>query len=157
MHIIIGEQHNGEATLLIPPHGIFQSERHHTEFDVVSVASTIQYQRPFRWQVNHSLADLRSMRTRLVNSTTSSSFALSMSTESSGEPGIGYLSGKAVKWVGVQALSVIELLAISRRRQVISDLIKQLEKVALQDRSEWIFKRARAINRAVEDLLELST
>jgi hypothetical protein len=65
--------------------------------------------------------------------------------------------GKAVKWVGVQTLGAFELLAIPIRRQVISDLIKQLERIPQQDRSQWIFKRSRAINRAVEDLLELST
>lgn len=86
-----------------------------------------------------------------------STSALSTSTASSGVAGIGYLSGKAVKWVGVQMLDVIEPLVIFRRRRIIHGLIKQLKTVPVQDCSEWLFKRKRTLNRAVEDLLELST
>lgn len=98
------EQHNGEATLLIPPKGGFQSSTPRTESDAVSIrslqpSSTIQYQCPFRWQSNLSSTDVRSTQARLRNSIASSS-SNSFSTASSGVPGIGYLSGKAVKWVG---------------------------------------------------------
>jgi hypothetical protein len=78
-------------------------------------------------------------------------------TGSSGIPGIGYLSGKAVKWVGVRMLDMFVPLEISRRRRVIIGLVKQLEKIPDQDRSRWILKKERSINRAVEDLLELTT
>lgn len=80
-----------------------------------------------------------------------------ISTASSGIPGIGYFSGKAVKWVGEQMLDAFILLEIPRRRRIINDLVSQLKNIHVQDRSKWIFERKRKINRAIEDLLELTT
>jgi hypothetical protein len=57
----------------------------------------------------------------------------------------------------MQMLNTIEPLIIFRRRRAISSLIKQLEKIPKQDSSAWIFKKERKLNRAVEDLLELTT
>lgn len=151
-------QHDGEATLLIPPKGKLRGES-----DEVSIASSrssnvVQYQRPFRWQCNPSLTDLRSMRMKLHNSILSSSTsAISTSTGSSGVPGIGYLSGKAVKWAGEQILNAFIPLEISRRRRAISGLIRQLENIPEQDRAKWMFNKKRKIDQAVEDLLELTT
>jgi hypothetical protein len=120
-------------------------------------SNTIPYQRPIRWQRNPSLTDIRSMRMRLRNSIASSSnSALSTSTGSSGVPGIGYLSGRAVKWTGVRILDGLESLAIFRRRRVINGFIKKLETIRDQDRTKWILKRERTVKRASEDLLELS-
>lgn len=98
------------------------------------------------------------MRMRLHDSIPSSSTsAVSTWTGSSGVPGIGYLSGKAVKWVGEKMLDAFVPLEISRRRRAISGLIGQLKYVAVKDRSEWILKRKHEINQAIEDLLELTT
>jgi hypothetical protein len=41
---------------------------------------------------------------------------MSSSTASSGVPGIGYLSGKAVKWLGLQILSGFATVQIYRRQ-----------------------------------------
>ena len=69
--------------------------------------STIQYQRPFGWQSNPNLTDIRSTRMRLRSSMASSSSnsVSSNTTASSGVAGIGYVGGKAVKWVGLQILN----------------------------------------------------
>lgn len=153
--LVFSKQHNGEATLFNPPTDAFQESLPHSESDVVSVRSLetsriVQYQRPFRWGYNLSLADLRSMRTRLSNSN------MSISTGSSGVPGIGYQSGKAVKWLGVQMLGAISQLVIFRRRRVIKMLIKRIETIPRLQRSEWVLENEGKINRAVEELLELT-
>jgi hypothetical protein len=135
---------------------------HGLEFDAVSVKSLrtpsiIQYQRPSRWQRNYSLTDLRSMRARVSNSSISShNYALSTLSGSSGVPGIGYLSGKVVKWVGTQILDMFVPLVIFRRRRVINGLIKQIDVMPQGDLLDWILKKERKINRAAEDLLELT-
>src|ERR1700684_2057592 len=98
------------------------------------------------------------MRVKLHNSISSSSTsALSTSTGSSGVPGISYLSGKFVKWIGLQMLDAVEPLVISSRRRTIRGLVKELQKISDQDRSKLVIRRERTISRAVEDLLELST
>jgi len=56
----------------------------------------------------------------------------------------------------MQILAAVEPMVIFRRRRVISGVIKQLERIPDQNRSQWIFKRERKINRVVEDLLELT-
>jgi hypothetical protein len=153
--LVTSKQHNGEATLFSPPTDAFQESLPHSESDVVSVRSLetqriAQYQRPFRWGCNLSLTDLRSVRTRLSNSN------ISTSTGSSGVPGIGYQSGKVVKWFGVQMLGAISQLVIFRRRRVIKMLIKRIETIPRLQRSEWVLKNEGKINRAVEELLELT-
>ena len=154
--LVTSKQHNGEATLFNPPTDAFQESMPHSESDVVSVRSLqtpsiVQYQRPFRWGRNPSLTDLRSMRTRLSNSN------ISTSTGSSGVPGIGYQSGKVVKWLGVQMLGAISQLVIFKRRRVIKMLIKKIETIPEIQRSEWVLEKEGKINRAVEELLELTT
>jgi hypothetical protein len=101
------DQHDCTATLLAPPKCIIQSIKPPAWSDAASIITTrsgrtIEYQRPFRLG-NLSLTDLRSMRTRLHDSVSLTSGS-SSSIASSGVPGIGYLSGKAVKWIGMQIL-----------------------------------------------------
>ena len=91
------------------------------------------------------------MRTRLSNSD------ISTSTGSSGVPGIGYQSGKAAKRLGVQMLGAFSQLVIFRRRRVIKTLIKKIETIPVVQRSEWVLEKEEKINRAVEELLELTT
>jgi hypothetical protein len=153
---LIGHQHNGEATLLIPPKDIFPSSTPPKEPDGISVTSlrssrTVPYQRPIRWQMNPSLTDLRSIRTRLSDSISNSS-----SSGSSGVAGIGHLSGKGIKWVGVKILDTFEPVVIFKRRRTISGLIKKLEEVSAADHAKWILKRRQKFNQMMEDLLELS-
>ena len=77
---------------------------------------------------------------------------MSSSTASSGVPGIGYLSGKAVKWLGLQILSGFATVQIYRRQWVIHRLAKQVENMPGERRTEWIFKRERDINHKIEEL-----
>jgi hypothetical protein len=70
---------------------------------------------------------------------------------------MGYLTGKAIKWLGIQILNAVEPLVIFSRRRAIGGVIKQLKNVHGQDRANWILQRERKINRTVEDLLELTT
>lgn len=147
--------------MLIPPPSILPPKASTSE-DAESVLSwasnrTTHYQRSFQWQSNLSLTDFRSMQMRLSSSTASSSNSVfSSSTASSGVPGIGHLSGKAVKWVGSQILNSLVPLEIRRRRWVIRQIIKKLGQVPMNDRAEWVVKRGKKINRALDDLLELS-
>jgi hypothetical protein len=80
-----------------------------------------------------------------------------MSTASSGVPGIGYLSGKAAKWVGIQILNAFVPLEICRRRWVIRRLLKRIEKIPIEECAGWLVREERNITHAVEDLLELSS
>lgn len=147
-------QHNGEATLLIPPKRIFPSTPAFRES--IRSSSTVQYQRPFRWQRHFNLADVRSTQVRLSSYPATSTRATS--SESSGVPGISYLSGKAFKWLGVQILNgVVGRLVVFCRRHIINGLINPLKPAPCQDRAQWLLKRERTVSRVVEDLLELST
>ena len=97
------------------------------------------------------------MRVRLHHSlATTSSSALSSSTTSSGVSGIGYFSGKVVKWVGLRLLDGYAFMEIRRRRWVIKRFVKQIEDVSKDERAEWLVKRERKVNRTMDDLLELS-
>ena len=80
----------------------------------------------------------------------------SSSSGSSGVPGIGYLSGKTVKWVGVQILNAVDPVVIIVRRRYIHRLIKRIRQISVEKRADWMVKRELTILRAVEDLLELS-
>lgn len=98
------------------------------------------------------------MQVRLRNSVASSSnTAFSSSAASSGIPGIGYLSGKVVKWVGLQILEGLNAVEILRRQWVIHRLVKRMGGIPADQRAEWIVKREEKINRKVDDLLELSS
>jgi len=97
------------------------------------------------------------MRVRLHHSlATTSSSALSSSTTSSGVSGIGYVSGKVVKWVGLRLLDGYAFMEIRRRRWVIKRFVKRIEDVSKDERAEWLVKRERKVNRTMDDLLELS-
>jgi hypothetical protein len=155
---VICIQDKGEATLLIPPKSIIPEATNALQSDVRSIGSTssrytIQYQRPFQVKANPSLTDLRSAQVRLRHSITISM----LSSESSGMPGIGYLSGKVVKWVGMQMLKAFTSIEIYRRRWIIGKLVKEMGKMDLSRRGDWLVEKQREINRAVDDMLELSS
>jgi hypothetical protein len=57
----------------------------------------------------------------------------------------------------VQILGAISQLVIFRRRRVIKMLIKKIETIPRVQRSEWVLEKEGKINRAVEELLELTT
>lgn len=98
------------------------------------------------------------MQVRLRNSVASSSnTAFSSSAASSGIPGIGYLSGKVVKWVGLQILEGFNAVEILRRQWVIHRLVQRMGGIPADQRAEWIVQREEKINRKVDDLLELSS
>ena len=153
-------QYDGEATLLVPPEPItsispFQSEMSSTLS--TNSSCTIPYQRPSSFQGNQSLTDLRSMQTTLRNSlAVSSRSSMSMSTISSEVTGIGYLSGRAIKWVGMQILDGLVPLEIRRRRWAIRKLVKQIANIPDAERAQWLVANETRVNRSLEDLLELS-
>jgi hypothetical protein len=109
----------------------------------------ITYQRPFRFQLNPSLSDLRSWRNRCFSDQSTGS--------SSVVPGIGYLSGNAIEWVGEKILSGI--MAIESRRLIWSArrLINKMERVPENERIEWSTMRHNRLNRGLDSLLELSS
>jgi hypothetical protein len=106
--------------------------------------------------ITPSLTELRSMQTRRQNAT---SLSLStLSTASSGVvPGIGYLSGKAIKGTGNKILNVIEAVAIRRRQHSIKRLATQMEALEPDEWANWLVRNERKLNRAIADLLELSS
>lgn len=145
----------------IPPNRIPSASRHLNQLDSNSIKtttsrSTIKYQRPFRFRGNTSLTDLRSVQVRLRDSVISSTTTSSNSTASSGVPGIGYLSGKGIKWVGIQMLNVILPLEMRRRRRVIRKFIERMVELPVEKRAIWLIKRAPKVTRILEDLLEFS-
>jgi hypothetical protein len=98
------------------------------------------------------------MKKRLHESTPSSSTSgLSFSTASSGIPGVGYLSGKAVKWVGVKILSSLEAVEIRRRIWLIRRLIKRASQIPEDQLVPWLMTRNCAVTRTIEDLFELTS
>jgi hypothetical protein len=152
-------QHNGDATLLIPPENL--SLTHFIPSNAASVTSTasrstVQYQRRFRLQGNPSLTDLRSMQCRLRESVASSSSSF-LSSASSGIPGIGYLSGKGIKWVGLKMLDAFSQVELYRRRQMIPRLVARIRNIPADERTAWIVSNRNQIYRSLEDILELSS
>lgn len=95
------------------------------------------------------------MQSRLRKSVASLSSYTSLA--SSGIPGIGYLSGKGVKWVGLKMLDVIAELEIRKRRRLISKLVKRIRNLPADQRIEWMVKNQSQMNRTIEDVLELSS
>jgi hypothetical protein len=96
------------------------------------------------------------MQFRLRESVTSSSNFTSSST-SSGVPGIGYLSGKGVKWVGLKILDALSEVEMRRRRRLIPKLVKHIGHLPADQRTEWMVNNQRQMNRTIEDILELSS
>lgn len=146
--------------MLVPPKSIARLNRPHVQSDAASITSTIsrntvQYQRPFRLG-NLSLTDLRSMHVRLRNSLSTTSI-VSTTTASSGVPGVGYVSGKCVKWLGERILCAFVPLEIRRRRWIIRRLVKRIDKIPVEQCAVWLAKKEGKITRAVENLLELSS
>ena len=147
--------------MLIPPSGIIPSTQPPAQSNATPVMSktsrsTIQYQPPFRWSRNPSLTDLRSIRGRLHDSVaSSSSFSFSLSTASSGTPGIGYLSGQGLKWLGMQFLNMFVPLEIRRRRWMVQRVVKRIEEIPADQRARWLSKKHK-IYHVIEDILELS-
>ncbi|KIM88952.1 hypothetical protein PILCRDRAFT_245791 [Piloderma croceum F 1598] len=161
----VTDLHNGETSLLTPPAFVLPAvvQISSPSSDIVSITSTsssntIEYQRRFRMQLNPSLTDIRSMRNRLHKLVSSpSTSGISSSTTSSGTPGIGYLSGKAVKWVGLKILNSLGTLEICRRRWLIRRLVNQAGRIPEDRLVTWLMTRSRAVTRTIEDLLELSS
>jgi hypothetical protein len=81
----------------------------------------------------------------------------SSSTTSSIVPGIGYLSGKVIKWVGVRMLNALIPLEIRRRRWLIRKLIERINRIPLDEAAAWLVRKERKITLAVDNLLELSS
>jgi hypothetical protein len=96
------------------------------------------------------------MHVRLRDSLSSTS-VVSTTTASSGVPGIGYVSGKGVKWLGERILNAFVPLEIRRRRWVIRRLVKRIDKIPVEQCAVWLVKKESKITRAVENLLELSS
>lgn len=145
------------ATILTPPDSIVPHTIDCSDSTSISSSvsrSTIQYQRPFRFQASRSLADLRSMHVRLNRSISSSG---ALSSASSGVPGIGYLSGRGVKWVGLQILKGIEGVEIARRRWMITKLVNEMDGLGVNGWEKWLLTKEKKLRRAAEDLLELSS
>jgi hypothetical protein len=148
-------QHNGFATLLVPPKDISCAAQHNQGSDSEFVPSgrsrnSITYQRPFRFQINPSLTDIRSWRNSL--SSDEESFTSSVT------PGIGYLSGTAIKWVGEKILDLaITPLAVRRRIWVINRMINRMEKEPIDKFEKRILRKETSLHRLVDDLLELSS
>ena len=152
-------QHDGEATSLTPPEAIISTSPPQSETaSILSTNSsrTIPYQRPFRFQSSQSLTDLRSMQTTLRSSLAFSGSSTSMSTISSEVTGIGYLSGRAIKWFGMQILDGLVPLEICRRRRAIRKLVKKIAQIPDTERAQWLIANETKVNRSLEDLLELS-
>lgn len=112
----------------------------------------MRYRRPFRLKRNISLTDLQSWR----RSCSSDGESFSTAT-SSHHLGIGYFSGKAIKWVGEKILDIITPIEINRRAWVIKRLLKTLEKQSYSSLPDKVFSNTKSIHRFVDDLLELST
>lgn len=66
------------------------------------------------------------------------------------------MSGKAVKWVGLQILNTFDSIEIHRRRWVIQRFFKKIDELPIDKRSLWLMENDRKVNRTIEDLLELT-
>lgn len=106
---------------------------------------SIVLQKHFHFRPNPSLSDLRSWHN-----------SLSASSLTSVNPGPGYLSGKAIKWVGEKILDALTPLEIRRRMWLIERFVRHLEGQPAETRWKWLVQRKKSVNRLVDDLLELS-
>ena len=72
-------------------------------------------------------------------------------------PGIGYLSGKAIKWVGEKILDAVTVVEVRRRVWVIGNLISKIEEESPEGLLRRVLKNEKSFHRAVDDLLEISS
>lgn len=63
-----------------------------------------------------------------------------VSSASSGVPGIGYLSGKGIKWVGLKILDGFAEVEIRRRRLLIPRVVKKIANLPPDERTGWMSK-----------------
>lgn len=80
-----------------------------------------------------------------------------LSTASSGVPGIGYLSGKMIKQTGLNILKVVEAVEIFRRRRIIKQLATDMDALEPDNLAKWLVQKEQKLNRAIADILELSS
>jgi len=97
------------------------------------------------------------MQVRLSSSISSSCSDFTLSSTSSGVPGIGHLSGKGIKWLGLQILKGVGVIEIARRRWVITRLVSEMGKLDANGWENWLLAKEQKVRRAAEDLLELSS
>lgn len=140
--------------MLVPPDTVVPANLRLRQPDANSIESrpsrnTIVYQRPFRARLDPSLTDLRSMRNTLSSKT---SFV-----SSSVIPGVGYVSGKAVYWVGEKILNGVITVECYRRLWVIKRVVKRSEKLPEEARRRWAMKKEKHLSSCLDDLLELSS
>jgi len=115
----------------------------------VGSRDVVVYHRPFRFQLNPSLTDIRSIRSSLSS--------INSSTASSGIPGPGYILGKIIKLTGEKILDALTIVEIRRRVWLDKRVVKQLEKKSSKDIERMFKKKGKAVLRLVDDLLELSS
>jgi hypothetical protein len=96
------------------------------------------------------------MRLRSSIASSSSNSVSSNTTASSGIAGIGYVGGKAVKWIGLQILNSMDMLVRRQRKYTIRRFIQKMGVISNHNRAVWIVREEKKINHIVEDLLELS-
>lgn len=152
------------ATLLVPPDTTkidksdVTPDATETFSLLTSTSVTIaEYQRPFRWRLNTNLTELRSARNQIQESSRATSSDMTSSTTSYFVPGIGSVSGKAVRWVGSQILSSISSIEIRRRRWLIQKLITKIERLPTPERAKVMLENQTQLKRAIDDLVELSS
>lgn len=80
-----------------------------------------------------------------------------LSTASSGVPGIGYLSGKTVKWTGTNILKAVDAVVILKRQHFIKQLATEVEALDADDLAVWLVQKERKLSRAIGYILELSS
>jgi hypothetical protein len=148
------QQHEAYATALSPPDRILPVESRCLNSETRSTHTTrsrnsFAYQRPFHPRLNPSLTDIRSWRNSLT-----SCEDLSVS---SGIPGVGYYSGKGIKWVGEKILDCITAFEIRRRIWVIKRTVATLEKSTSTGVVKRLSRNEKQLHRLTDDLLELSS
>lgn len=128
------------ATAPVSPYGYSSPQ----QVQLLSSTYLRDFQEPFRFYLNPSLSELQSWRS-------------SISSTSSGMPGPGHLSGKAIEWVGERILDAITPLEIRRRIWLIKRFVGRLEKEPEGTRWKWLLKKQKSFPRLANDLLELSS
>ena len=148
-------QNAAYATLLYPPESIIPSSPR-SNADSSSLhgfshrSAAVTYHRPFHFQLDPSLTDLRSWRNSLSSDGDGSS-------TSSGVPEPGCLAGNGIKWLGGQVLGFLAWSEMRRRIWVDKRLIKQMEKKSSHDVRRLLSRKQKSFFRLVNDLLELSS
>ncbi|KIM88756.1 hypothetical protein PILCRDRAFT_813733 [Piloderma croceum F 1598] len=149
--------HDGYATLLHAPKFLLPSisSLDDSTLDTSSINSknSITYQRPFHFQFQPDLSDLRSWR----NNLSSKSSSMSSSSSSSVIPSPGYIAGSAAIWVGTKIISLVITVDSRRRIWRATRLTKRMKKVPGPDLQAWLVDHRQSVNQLVDDLLELSS